>query len=406
MASRAPAGLNGDVPENLPVVISRPRSGAMVAGVCAGLARNWRVDPNLLRIAVVVLAFFGGLGLAAYGAGLLLMPREGQAEMPVRRFLPFTRSWSTPAVVAATIAAAVVLVGVSSSGGIGLGPVLVIFAVWFFGFRNHGRARNTPALEPTPFERAADAWRVRLAEQDTPGYEGVPLATPVEQRWTQPYTDPVADVTVRDNEPPAVIATRRRNRRLWTLALCLVGVGVLVVTVLGRFGLPVGDLAYAAAVLAALGLTLLVAARSGRPRLLLPATVIAALVTAALMGATAVQPIGEIGDVNRAFATSEELPAGLNVSAGDLTVDLSRLELAGDRDLDLKVGAGSLDLVLPKDVAAELTWNVGAGEFDAPGMESHDGFDLAGSTSFAAAAGAPTLHIRLDVGLGDITVRR
>ncbi len=64
---RAPA-LNGAVPDNLPV-ITRPRDGAMVGGVCAGLARRWRVDPNLLRIAVIVLALFGGVGLIAYACG-------------------------------------------------------------------------------------------------------------------------------------------------------------------------------------------------------------------------------------------------------------------------------------------------------------------------------------------------
>ena len=205
----------------------------MLGGVCAGLARRWQVDPNLLRISIVVLAFFGGLGLAAYGAGLLLMPRDGQAEMPVRRYLPFTRTWSTAAVIAATVGTLAVLVGVTSSGGIGLGPVVVIFAIWFFGFRNHGTRRPVTPPEPTPFERSADAWRQRLAEQHTPGYEAIPLAAPTEQRWTQPYTDPPSDLVVRDNEPPAVLADRRRRRQFWWLALILVGAGVLVVTILG-----------------------------------------------------------------------------------------------------------------------------------------------------------------------------
>ncbi|MBI5027727.1 MAG: PspC domain-containing protein, partial [Actinobacteria bacterium] len=70
MVGAAPVALNGDVPENLPV-ISRPRDGAMLGGVCAGLARRWQLDPNLLRIALVVLSVFGGLGLVAYGSGLL-----------------------------------------------------------------------------------------------------------------------------------------------------------------------------------------------------------------------------------------------------------------------------------------------------------------------------------------------
>ncbi len=406
MASLSPTGLNGYVPENLPVVITRPRSGAMVGGVCAGLARRWHVDPNLLRISVVVLSFFGGLGLAAYCAGLLLMPRDGQAEMPVRRFLPFTRTWSTPAVVAATIGALVVVVGISSSGGIGLGPVLVIFAIWFFGFRNHGVvARPTPPPEPTPFERAADAWRERMTEQNTPGFESVTLAGPTEQRWTQPYTQPATELVVRDNEPPAVVAERRRRRHLWWLALALVGIGVLVVTVLGLVGFHTGALAYAAAVLAGLGATLVVASRAGRPPLLLPAAILAGLVTAALMGSAAVGPLADVGDVKRAFASGSEL-APVNVSAGEVAIDLSRLELDGDRNLDVQVGAGSVDLTLPAGVAAEVTWKVRAGEFDAPGGEAHEGFDLSGTKLYPGAAGSPTLHIRLDVGLGDVTVHR
>ena len=405
MVGTARGALNGDVPENLPV-ISRPRGGAMVGGVCAGMARRWQVDPNLLRIAIVVLAFFGGLGLAAYGAGLLLMPREGQTQMPVRRFLPFTRSWSNPTVIAATIGALVVIVGLTSSGGIGLGPVLVIFAVWFFGFRNHGQTRPAPPPEPTPFERAADAWRVRLAEQKTPGYEAVALPAPTEQRWTQPYTDPAADLVVRDNEPPVVLADRRRRRHLWWLALALVGAGVLVVTILGLVGVNGGPLAYASAVLAGLGLTLVLASRTGRPALLLPATIIAGLATFAMMGSAATIRLADVGDVNRVITTTSELPTDVTVSAGDVTLDLSSLDLAADRELVIKVNAGSVKLTLPADVASEVTWKVSAGEFDAPGV-SRDGFDLSGVNSYpATVAGAPTLHVTVDVDLGDVEVRR
>jgi phage shock protein PspC (stress-responsive transcriptional regulator) len=399
--------LNGDVPENLPAIISRPRAGAMVGGVCAGMARRWRVDPNLLRIAIVVLAFFGGLGLAAYGAGLLLMPREGQTQMPVQRFLPFTRSWSTPTVIAATIGALVVIVGLTSSGGIGLGPVLIIFAIWFFGFRNHGQTRPAAPPEPTPFERAADAWRVRLAEQKTPGYEAVALPAPTEQRWTQPYTDPAADLVVRDNEPPAVIADRRRRRRLWWLALTFVGIGVLVVTVLGLVGLPTGPLAYASAVLAGLGLTLLLAARTGRPPLLLPATIIAGLVTAAMMSSTAVGRIGNVGEYNHVVTASSDLPPAVTLAAGEVNLDLSGLQLATDRDLTIKVGAGSVDLTLPTSVNTKVTWKVKAGDFDPGTGAKTDGFDLSGVESYRATTpDAPTLHVTLNVDLGDVEVHR
>lgn len=391
----------------------------MVGGVCAGLARRWQVDPNLLRIAIVVLAFFGGLGLAAYGAGMLLMPRDGQAQMPVRRLLPFTRSWATPTVVAATIGALVVVVGLTSSGGIGLGPVVIIFAIWFFGFRNHGSTRPVPPPEPTPFERAADAWRQRLAEQDTPGFEtatlagpapapgDVPFQAPVEQRWSQPYTNPAADLMVRDNEPPAVVADRRRRRRLWWLALTFVGIGVLTVTILGAAGLPAGPLAYASAVLAGLGLTLLFAARTGRPPLLLPATIIAGLVTASLMGSVAIGRIGDVGEYHRVVTASSDLPAEVNLAAGDVSLDLSGLQLTTDQNLAIHVGAGTVDLTLPTSVNTEVTWKVKMGDFDPGNGAKEDGFDLSGVNSYPTTTpGAPTLHVTLAVDLGDAEVRR
>ena len=395
----APKGaLNGDVPENLPV-ISRPRGGAMVGGVCAGLARRWRVDPNLLRIAIVVLAFFGGLGVAAYGAGLLLMPRDGQAEMPVRRFLPFTRSWTTPTVVAATIGALVVLVGLTSSGGIGLGPVLVIFAVWFFGFRNHGSSRPVAPVEPTPFERAADAWRVRLAEQNTPGYEAVALPAPSEQRWTQPYTDPITDLAVRDNDPLPVVPVRRRDWRLWWLALACVGTAVGIVTLLGVAGAATGPLAYASATLAGLGLTLVVATWAGRPPLLLPATIIAALATVSLI----VPPIPEVGEVHRSYSTAAELPARLDLGAGEVKLDLSGLQLAQDTDFTVKLGAGSVELQLPVGVTSEVNYSVDAGEYNGS-FRARDGLNLTGTETVARGSGSPVLRIWIDVDVGEVRV--
>ena len=83
---------------NLPVL--RTRDNAVVAGVCAGLARRWNVDPNLLRIAVVITSLASGLGLVAYGVAVAVLPTEGTTEPPVHRILPFTRSWPLPAVVA------------------------------------------------------------------------------------------------------------------------------------------------------------------------------------------------------------------------------------------------------------------------------------------------------------------
>lgn len=415
MVRRRSPALNGAVPDNLPV-ITRPRDGAMVGGVCAGLARRWRVDPNLLRIAVIVLALFGGVGLIAYACGMLLMPREGQAQPLIHRLLPFTRTWPTGAVIALTVGAAVVLIALGGFHGIGFGPLVAIFCIWFFGFRGrNSRTPPAPPPEPTPFERAADNWRQRLVEQQTPGYADVPQAMPEQPRWTQPYTDPATDLAVRDDDLPAPtatpVATRRPRRwRLWWLALTLVGAGVLTVTVLGLTGLPATSLAYAAAVLAGLGLTLLVSTRRGRPPLLLPVTLITAIVTGSLLMSAHGVGMPSVGELRRAYSSGANLPPQLALSAGELTVDLSSLQLTGDQSIDVHVGTGQLNLILPAGTTTEVDWTVKSGEFNdtaSGGRESRDGFDLKGSKLYAASTTqTPTLHINASVDLGELDVRQ
>jgi phage shock protein PspC (stress-responsive transcriptional regulator) len=49
----------------------------MVAGVAAGLADYFDIDPTLVRIGFVVLTLLGGLAVPLYLAGWLLIPEEG-----------------------------------------------------------------------------------------------------------------------------------------------------------------------------------------------------------------------------------------------------------------------------------------------------------------------------------------
>jgi phage shock protein PspC (stress-responsive transcriptional regulator) len=48
----------------------------MVAGVAAGLADYFDIDPTLVRIGFVALGLFGGLAVPLYLAGWLLIPEE------------------------------------------------------------------------------------------------------------------------------------------------------------------------------------------------------------------------------------------------------------------------------------------------------------------------------------------
>lgn len=55
----------------------RARDGRVVAGVCAGLAAYFGVDPTLVRLAFAVFAVFGGFGILLYLGAWLLIPEEG-----------------------------------------------------------------------------------------------------------------------------------------------------------------------------------------------------------------------------------------------------------------------------------------------------------------------------------------
>jgi signal transduction histidine kinase/phage shock protein PspC (stress-responsive transcriptional regulator) len=66
----------------------RPVEGRMVAGVAAGLADTFGLDPNVVRCGFVVLTVASGLGLVLYLVGWGFM-RDAPAEAPTRERRPF-----------------------------------------------------------------------------------------------------------------------------------------------------------------------------------------------------------------------------------------------------------------------------------------------------------------------------
>ena len=60
--------------------IRRSRANRRVAGVAGGLGRHLDIDPVILRVAFVVLTFFGGVGLLLYVALWLLLPEDGSDQ--------------------------------------------------------------------------------------------------------------------------------------------------------------------------------------------------------------------------------------------------------------------------------------------------------------------------------------
>jgi signal transduction histidine kinase len=59
-------------------VLRRDRSAGVVAGVCAGLAKQTGIDVVLIRIVFVALVFAGGVGIALYALLWAFVPQEGK----------------------------------------------------------------------------------------------------------------------------------------------------------------------------------------------------------------------------------------------------------------------------------------------------------------------------------------
>ncbi|WP_327048312.1 PspC domain-containing protein [Microbispora sp. NBC_01189] len=58
--------------------LHRTRNGRIVAGVCSGVSEYTGIDANILRLALAVASFFGGLGFGIYAVAWLLLPEEGK----------------------------------------------------------------------------------------------------------------------------------------------------------------------------------------------------------------------------------------------------------------------------------------------------------------------------------------
>ena len=54
----------------------RPKDGAMIGGVCAGVARYFGLDATLIRVIWVLVVCIGGVGLLAYVICWIVIPGE------------------------------------------------------------------------------------------------------------------------------------------------------------------------------------------------------------------------------------------------------------------------------------------------------------------------------------------
>ena len=186
---------------------ARPRDDRQIAGVAAGIARRYDIDPVLVRVGFVVAAFFG-IGAALYIVGWLVLP-----DTPADPAMPEPRKRGI--LVVGLVIATIVSVG-SIFGGRGgfILPLLAVAALLFLLHRSRadrGPAAVAPPSWPQPTEGVSLVKGVsKEDEQQPPSWD--PLgAAPF--AWDLPEPGPAT--------PPAPPKRRRAPVTLVTLGLAL-----------------------------------------------------------------------------------------------------------------------------------------------------------------------------------------
>ena len=142
--------------------------------------------------------------------------------------------------------------------------------------------------------------------------------------------------------------------------------------------------------------------RGGARWLIAPALVLALPLGA--VAATDLDVRGTWGDHTFHPSSAAELAAGYEMGVGSMKIDLSEVDLPARRtDLELDIGVGEIQLLVPDDVCVTTDAKVGVGVVDA-GDGEQGGIDVDVNERRAVAAGVPHLHVIADVGIGAVQV--
>ena len=371
--------------------LRRSTTDRKVVGVAGGLGRHLDVDPLILRVAFVVLVFFGGAGLILYGACWLLVPEDGDDKAP---FNLDERS-RTIALMIVGVLAAVALVGDSWGAFWFPWPVAIValVALWLLTRNNPPKASAPPAVPP-----------YGTAPYGTAPYGTAPYVPPTQENpyaaAPQPVYYPPQPPYVAPPVPQRVPNPRKRGPILFWFTIALIALAEGLLGIADLAGADIADSAYPALAVAICGVMLVIGAFFGRAGGIILAGLIA---TVGLAGATATSE-WDSDQVNVTPTTASALDDHYWLGAGEQVIDLREVtDLAGldGRTLEVEGGVGRIEIILPEGMGARVTADVdGPGQIDLFG-HGQGGIDV---NSGASVPGVPHITIDAQLGVGEIEV--
>jgi phage shock protein PspC (stress-responsive transcriptional regulator) len=368
-----------------------------IAGVAGGLGRHLNVDPTILRVAFVVLCFFGGAGFVLYGAAWLLVPEDGQSRASVVTS-PSTRN---TLLAGAAILAGLLLIGDSWGGFWFPWPLAIIGLVVFLIMMN----RDTPV----------DTNQSGQHPGSTPPPGGTTTTFP--EAGTDPATEPTTEYDAQPPAPPWMPPTQQAYQpptprpdsgpKLFWFTLALVAIGVGALGFYDVLGGTVIASAYAALALTIVGAMLVVGAWVGRAGGLIFLGVVAAIALA--ISSTVVNTNWD-GDkqIDAHPLSAVQVQDSYDMPAGTIDLDLSDvrdLEGLDGRTIEVEANAGEIVVTLPPglDVAVDADVSV-AGEAEVLG-ERTDGLGAHLQRFIDGGVDAPRLDLDIHLLAGSIEVR-
>jgi phage shock protein PspC (stress-responsive transcriptional regulator) len=395
----------------------RARRGRKIAGVAAGIGNRYDIDPVIVRVALVVATFFGGLGVLFYLLGWLLLPDERDEVSAIEALFGKGRSSTPPYLTIGLCIALFPATGWAFGGswfqGSGIALTVLLVVGLFVLHRSRG-GMNRPAARPHTSAAAPASFSAQQTTLDAdsstesnyqpPAGVWDPLgAEPL--GWQLPGEDPVA--AGPSAEPPA---PRRRSPGVAvTLGATLLTAGVG--TTLALLGVEWFTAAHVIGMtLAVLGIGMVISAFNGSGRGLLalavPLSVAGLLVTTLPM---ADFPAGGFGELDARPTSAAEVKPVYERTGGSVTLDLTDLpESSAPVDTAVRVGMGEAVVIVPIDADVTYTCDSSMGDMNCLGR-TQDGMGLEQLTGrHLGENGEGGTEIKLDVSsvMGSVEVRR
>jgi phage shock protein PspC (stress-responsive transcriptional regulator) len=372
--------------------IRRSRSDRKVSGVAGGLARHLDIDPLILRVAFVVLTFFGGVGLLLYVALWLLLPEDGSDWARIK----LDRRSRAVALVLVGALALILLFSHGWWGGDGgffvLCVVMVAAAVVISTQLPHrGDRRDVP---PPHGDGAPDPAAGETSSAAPTSYAVPPYTQPQTVSYATPYAQA---------EQPRPVNPRKRGPKLFWFALAVMAVALGALGVADLAGVDVAPSAYPATVLALSAVFLLVGSFFGRAG----GIILVGLLAAAVTVGTTIADRWDPHTTRVAPVSSAQVSDSYSMDVGELVLDLSDVsdpQSLDGREIAVTGNVGHLDIRVPADVTVVADTHVtGIGGINAFGDDG-GGIDTQVSTVHDAGPGAPRLTIDAELHVGGIDV--